>query len=133
VIAGYQACSIRRPRRSKAAIDDLKRAIRNIVGSDPPMTVRQVFYQLVTRGLIEKSEKEYQQTVIRLLSEMRVGGELQWSWIADESRRRRITRTFNSLADAVEDCARFYRRSALRDADDYLEIWVEKDALAGAL
>lgn len=39
----------------------------------------------------------------------------------------------DSLAEAVADCAKFYRRSALRDADDYLEIWIEKDALAGAL
>ena len=132
-MSAYQACSIKRSRRSKAEIDELKRAIQDIVGSDPPMTVRQVFYQLVTRGLIEKSEKEYQQTVIRLLSDMRIGGELRWDWIADESRRRRITRTFDSLADAVEDCARFYRRSALKDADDYLEIWVEKDALSGVL
>lgn len=132
-MSAYQACSIKRSRRSKAEIDELKRAIQDIVGSDPPMTVRQVFYQLVTRGLIEKSEKEYQQTVIRLLSDMRIGGELRWDWIADESRRRRITRTFDSLADAVEDCARFYRRSAFKDADDYLEIWVEKDALSGVL
>jgi hypothetical protein len=37
------------------------------------MTVRQVFYQLVVRNVIEKTEEQYQRTVIRLLTEMRMG------------------------------------------------------------
>src|SRR5215475_5851843 len=97
------------------------------------MTVRQVFYQLVTRGVIEKTEIEYQQTVIRLMSEMRITGKLNWSWIIDESRRRRITQTYDNIKEAAENCAKFYRRSALEAADDYLEIWCEKDALSGLL
>jgi hypothetical protein len=36
------------------------------------MTVRQVFYQMVSRGLIEKTEREYEGTVVRLLAEMRM-------------------------------------------------------------
>jgi hypothetical protein len=101
------------------------------VKRDKPMTVRQVFYQLVVRGVIEKTEKEYNGTVIRLLTDMRLAGELPFDWIIDESRRRLITQAFDSLEDALEDTAKFYRRSALRDADDYLEVWVEKEALSG--
>ena len=52
---------------------------------------------------------------------------------ADESRRRRITQTYDSVADALEHTARFYRRSALQQAGDYIEIWCEKDALAGLM
>jgi hypothetical protein len=129
----YQACSIKRPRRRKAEIDDIKTAIRNVVGEDPPMTVRQVFYQLVVRSVIEKSEKEYQQTVIRLLTEMRLTGQVPFGWIVDESRRRRVTETYDTIAEALEATAKFYRRNALRESDDYVEIWLEKDALAGAL
>jgi hypothetical protein len=114
-------------------MDEIKQAIVAIVSADPPMTVRQVFYQLVTRGVIEKSEKEYQQTVIRLMGEMRLAGELRWSWVIDESRRRRITQTYDSVMDALEATAKFYRRSALREADEYIEIWCEKDALSGVL
>jgi hypothetical protein len=97
------------------------------------MTVRQVFYQLVVRGVIEKTEKEYQGTVIRLLADMRLEGELPFDWIVDESRRRRITQTYDNLTEAVEACAEDYRRSALRGAPDYIEIWCEKDALAGVM
>jgi DNA topoisomerase VI subunit A len=129
----YVACSTKRARRKRADMDAIRAIIHKVVKADPPMTVRQVFYQLVVRGVIEKSEAEYQQTVIRLLTDMRLDGTLPFAWIVDESRRRRVTQTFDSVDDALVSTAKFYRRSALRVCDDYLEIWCEKEALSGAL
>ena len=129
----YRPCPIKRARRSKADIDGIKQAILDVIEDDPPMTVRQVFYQLVTRGKIEKTEAQYHQVVIRLMTDMRLDGSLPFEWVVDESRRVRITQTFDSVADAIERTAKFYRRSALAQAPDYLEIWCEKDALAGSL
>jgi hypothetical protein len=126
----YRACPTRRTKADIAAIRD---TIIAVVKEDPPMTVRQVFYLLVARGAIEKSEEQYQGTVIRLMTEMRLSGDLAYDQVVDESRRVRITQTFNNVADAVAYTAEFYRRSALAQSDDYLEIWCEKDALAGAL
>src|SRR6266536_1381541 len=120
-------------RRTKADISDIKTAIGDILRDDHPMTVRQVFYQLVARGTIEKTEAQYQGTVIRLLTDMRIGGEVPFAWITDETRRTRITRTFDTIADAVNDTAKFYRRSALRECKDYVQIWCEKEALAGII
>src|SRR5215470_4847640 len=129
----YRACPTRRAPRSRAEIDELKAAIGDVIRPDPPVTVRQVFYQLVARGVIEKTENEYQQTVIRLMTDMRLASELPFDWVVDESRRRQITETHDSIAEAVKDCAEFYRRNALREADDYIEIWCEKDALSSVL
>ena len=128
----YPACSIR-ARKTKSAVEDIRAAIKSVLAADHPQTVRQVFYQLVVRGAIEKTEKEYQGTVIRLLSEMRLDGQIPWSSIIDESRRTRSTRTFDSIGEALEDTARYYRRSALRECDDYIEIWSEKEALSGII
>jgi hypothetical protein len=127
----YRACSTKR--RTRAEIDNIKATIRAVLKADHPMTVRQVFYQLVVRGVIEKTEEQYQRTVIRLLTDMRLSGEVSFNWIVDESRRRRITQTYNSIADAACHTADFYRRSALRECDDYIEVWVEKEALSGVL
>ena len=124
------ACSTRRTKADIAAIRD---TIIEVIEDDPPMTVRQVFYQLVARGVIEKSEQQYQGTVIRLMTEMRLAGDLPYDWVVDESRRVRLTQTYENLADAIEQTAQFYRRSALKQSDDYLEVWCEKDALAGSL
>jgi hypothetical protein len=128
----YEACPTRR-RRTKADIACIRLAIHDVIAEDPPMTVRQVFYRLVVAGAVEKTEAAYQGTVIRLLSEMRLEGDIPFEWIADESRRRRITQTFDSVTDALEQTARFYRRSALQQANDYIEIWCEKDALVGSI
>jgi hypothetical protein len=111
---------------------EVRAAILDVL-TDHPQTVRQVFYQLVTRGIIEKTEAEYQRTVIRLLTEMRLDGQVPWDWIVDESRRARITQTFDNIADALADTARFYRRSALRECSDYVQIWCEKEALTGII
>jgi hypothetical protein len=58
----YRACSTKR--RTKSDIAAIRTAIRDVLKHDHPQTVRQVFYQLVTRNVIEKTEKEYQGTVI---------------------------------------------------------------------
>ena len=107
--------------------------IKAILYADHPMTVRQVFYQLVVREMIEKTEQAYQGTVIQLPSEMRLADEIPWSWITDESRRTRRTRTFDNVTDALNDRANNDRRSALNESDTYIEIWSEKEALSGII
>lgn len=120
-------------RRTKSAITAIRDEIRGILEPDNPMTVRQVFYQLVVRALIEKTEKAYKNIVIRLLTRMRLSGDIPFSWIIDDSRRTRETQTFNSITDALKNTAQFYRRSALRESDVYIEIWSEKEALSGII
>ena len=123
----------KRERRTKAAVADIRAEIFAVLRDDHPMTVRQVFYQLVVRDAIEKSEHEYKNTVVRLLGEMRLSGSVPWSWITDESRRTHQTQTYDSVKDALTETARFYRRSALRESDVYIEIWSEKEALSGII
>src|SRR5262249_37139821 len=124
----YRPWSTKRDRRSKADIAAIRDAILEVIEDDPPMTVRQVFYQLVARNVIEKSEADYHGTVVRLMTDMRLDGTLPFAYIVDESRRVRITQTFDNIEQALEHTAQFYRRSALAQSADYLEVWCEKDA-----
>lgn len=97
------------------------------------MTVRQVFYQLVSLGVIDKTEGEYKATVVRLLANMRRAGEIPFGLIADNTRWMRKPTTYSSLEQALQRTAEHYRRSVWDDQDCYVEIWLEKDALAGVL
>jgi len=124
---------IKRRRRSKTEINDICEAIYDVVSVEYPMTVRQVFYQLVTRGVIVKSENEYKSTVCRLLLTMRRDGRLPYNWISDNTRWMRKPRSHNSMEAALEDTARTYRRSLWKEQPAYVEVWLEKDALAGVL
>jgi hypothetical protein len=120
-------------RRTKASINALKAALYEIIEEMRPMTVRQVFYQAVSRGLIDKSEAEYKQTIGRLLTKMRKDGELPWHWLADNTRWMRKPDTFDSLTHMLNESQKFYRRALWNDQEAYVEIWLEKDALAGVL
>ena len=51
----YGACPIRRRHRTKVEMPAIRDAIVEVIEDDPPITVRQVFYQMVARGVIEKS------------------------------------------------------------------------------
>jgi len=96
------------------------------------MTVRQVFYQATVRGLVEKAESGYAK-VQTDLTVMRRAGKLPHDWLADNTRWQRKPRTFNSVEQALRDTAAFYRKSLWTDASSYVEIWLEKDALAGVV
>jgi hypothetical protein len=85
------------------------------------------------RGLVGKSETEYDHTVCRLLGEMREAEAIPFEWIIDNSRWRRRPTTFTGLTDAIWNLAQTYRRDLWADAEDYVEIWCEKDALAGVI
>jgi hypothetical protein len=129
----YRAGSIKRPRRTKGDIAAIRAAIKEVLNADHPQIVRQIFYALVVMALIEKTEQEYQHTVIRLCGEMRWQNEIDWDWIIDESRVIHETQTFDSLVDAADHAARFYRKSALRDCADHVEIWCEKAGLGSII
>src|SRR4051812_14932616 len=84
--AAYSSRPIKRSRRTGAEIRAVENAIISVLTEENPMTVRQVFYQLVSRGAISKSEAEYKQTVIRLLTNLRRSGRVPFDWIADNTR-----------------------------------------------
>ena len=48
-------------------------------------------------------------------------------------RWQRKPRTFDSVEDALRNTAAFYRKALWNEADSYVEIWLEKDALAGVV
>lgn len=132
-MTAYMASSTKRHRRSAAEVQAVRQALYDTLAADHPMTVRQVFYRLVSTGVIDKTESEYNSTVGRLLTDMRVGGQIPFGWVADNTRWMRKPRTFDSLEDALHATAATYRRSLWTHADAYVEVWLEKDALAGVL
>ena len=83
--------------------------------------------------IIAKTEAEYKTTVVRLLKNMRFAGELPFGWIADNTRWMRKPRTYSSAEQALLRTAETYRRALWDSQPVYVEIWLEKDALAGVL
>ena len=129
--SAYQASHIKR-RATKAEVEARRNALHNIVRVMKPMTVRQVFYQATVAGIVEKSEAGYNKVQTDLV-QMRKEGSLPYSWLADNTRWQRKPNTYDSVEQALQDTAKFYRKSLWADADCYVEIWLEKDALSGVV
>lgn len=130
--AVYQASRIKRKRATKAEMLERWEALYGIVERQRPMTVRQVFYQATVLGVVEKTEVGYCK-VQTDLANMRRPGHLPYGWLADSTRWQRKPRMFTGIEHALEETARLYRKDLWRDADAYVEIWLEKDALAGVV
>jgi hypothetical protein len=131
--AVYGSSPIRRRRRSQAEMEAIRAALNEILAEGHPMTVRQVFYQATTAGVVAKTEAEYKGTVCRLLADMRRDGEIPYTWLADATRWMRKPTTFSSAEAALKRTAETYRRALWDDSAVAVEIWLEKEALAGVL
>jgi len=127
-----KAKQIKRQRATKAEVETRREALLDIIDDGKPMTVRQVFYQATVRGLVEKAESGYGK-VQNDLTLMRRDGVLPYDWLADNTRWQRKPQTFDSVEQALRETAAFYRKSLWTDADSYVEIWLEKDALSGVI
>jgi hypothetical protein len=97
-----------------------------------PMTVRQMFYALVTRGVVPKEERAYDRVAYHLLT-MRRAGALPYDYIADLTRWVRKPDTYGSLQSFLQETQELYRKAVWDDIEERVEIWIEKDALAGVV
>lgn len=99
-----------------------------------PVTVRQLYYAATVAGLpgIEKDDNGYNKVQAQVLA-LRRSGRMPYWHIADLTRFMRGVYTHDSVADALHDTAKMYRRALWRDKDVRIEFWLEKDALAGCI
>jgi hypothetical protein len=126
------ASHIKRQRSKKADVEARRFQFYEIIRAMQPMTVRQVFYQASVRGIVDKSDAGYNKVQTDLVL-MRRAGELPYGWLADNTRWQRRPVTFESVENALQETARLYRKALWSDADCYVEIWLEKDALSGVV
>jgi hypothetical protein len=96
------------------------------------LTLRQLYYQLVTKNVVPNTEKSYQR-LSGLISNARLAGLMDWSAIEDRTRLPHTPSEFEDLGDLVNAAIRSYRLPRWEGQEHYAELWVEKDALAGVL
>ena len=129
----YGSSRIKRPRRSQAQMSDLIDAVRDEINQvEGRMTIRHMFYRLSGKGIIDKTERAYQNLCAHLAT-WRKAGEIPFGAFVDGTRWYYGDSGFNSLDDALEDCAGSYRKNYWRDAGVHVEVWTEKETVASML
>lgn len=121
-----------RYRRTNAELAEIDCAIYDIAAEERPVSVRGLYYRVMSRGLVPKTENGYS-VVQRQALKMRRAGALPYGWITDGSRRMLKQRTYSSGQAALENTAQMYRRALWDDTGIHVEIWAEKDAITGVI
>ena len=122
-------------RRTKLQVSAIDKAIILICDeyAETAITVRQLFYQLVSRDIIPKDEKAYKNLVVKRSGSLRRAGVVPFSRFTDATRWMRKPTTYNSAFEAAYILSLSYRASVWAEVDTRVEIWCEKDALAGVI
>lgn len=108
------------------------RIIERYMEQDLKLTLRQLYYQLVSRNAITNEEKSYK-NLGKLVSDARLAGLIDWDAIEDRVRQPKTVNEFSGLKELTEAALRAYRLPRWDGQHSYVELWVEKDALAGVL
>ena len=96
------------------------------------LTLRQLYYQFVSRGLIPNKQREYAR-LSKTISDARLAGLIDWDAIVDRTRRLNALSHFDSIADVMKAAKYSYCVSKWARQDYYIQVWIEKDALIGVI
>lgn len=96
------------------------------------LTLRQLYYQFVSRDLLPNKQSEYKR-LGSVINDARLAGLIDWSAIEDRTRNVRAVSTWDDPAQIVKAVAEQYKEDLWDSQDWRPEIWIEKDALIGVI
>lgn len=96
------------------------------------LTLRQLYYQFVSRDLLPNNQKSYDKLGI-IVNRARLAGLMDWDYIVDRTRNLESISHWDKPADVVAAAARSFRLDKWTDQPTRVEVWVEKEALAGVI
>jgi hypothetical protein len=103
-----------------------------ILDEESPMTIRQLFYRLVSIEELENCRQDYVK-VSRIMTIARNDGRVAWDAIVDRSRADYAPTVWEDAAEFVEAIKGGYRKDYWNTQPAHVEIWVEKDAVVGSI
>lgn len=96
------------------------------------LTLRQLYYQFVARGIIENSQRSYKR-LGSIVNDGRLAGLIDWDSIEDRTRSLRALPHWSDPGDVISSAASGYQTDLWRGQKERVEVWIEKDALVGVI
>lgn len=97
-----------------------------------PLSLRQIYYQAVARGFIPNSDNSYHSMTYNI-KKAREAGIFDWDDVEDRNRFLRTQPHWNDPTEIIQSAAAQYARDSRSTQPNYIECWIEKDALIGVL
>jgi hypothetical protein len=118
---------------AKSSIDLITKAneiVSEYVADGFVLTLRQLYYQMVARDIIENKTQSYKR-LGAILNDARYAGLVDWSALEDRTRNLKSQGHWTDPADIIYSAARSFALDKWSTQKQRPEIWVEKEALAG--
>lgn len=119
-------------KQNREKLEQVGTIIEHYAAQGYKLTLRQLYYQLVSQDIIPNKVSEYAK-LSKLLVNGRMAGEVDWDAIEDRLRVPKIPYWVHGVADAISDTINQYRLNRMDGQDNYIEVWCEKDALSNVL
>jgi hypothetical protein len=119
-------------REARQMIHTINGILEDYAAQGYDLSLRQLYYQLVSKNLVENTERSYK-NIGNLVSDARMAGLVDWDVIKDRGREMVSNGHWESPSEILETCALSYRIDLWRDQPNYVEVMVEKQALEGVL
>jgi hypothetical protein len=119
-------------RATLGVVEQVNSIIAEYQGQGFTLTLRQLFYQTVARGLLPNTFKEYKRLGV-IVRNARDGGFIDWDAIEDRAREVKTHSSWNDPADIILSAARSYKIDPWSGQPYRPEVWIEKNALIGVI
>jgi hypothetical protein len=96
------------------------------------LTLRQLYYQFVARGLIRNQDREYKR-LGTIVNDARLAGLMDWMHLEDRTRELRSLAHWSEPRHILQSAAASYRIDKWACQPYRPEVWIEKDALLGVI
>jgi len=116
--------------KTKKVIQQANEIINVYAAQGYDLTLRQLYYQFVSRDLIRNQQSEYKR-LGSIINDARLAGLIDWNHITDRTRNVKSNAHWESPSDIVSACAKQFQFDKWRGQCRRVEVWVEKDALSG--
>lgn len=118
--------------RTRVVIDQATEIVEEYAEQGLSLTLRQLYYQFVARGLLPNVATEYDR-LGSIINDARLAGVFDWSYIVDRTRNLASQPTWTSPATLVEAAAEQFRMDLWAPQKRRVEVWIEKDAAIGVV
>ena len=118
--------------KSLDLIATANRIIEEYAAQGFDLTLRQLYYQMVSRDIIPNTMKSYKR-LGNVIDDARLAGLIDWSRIVDRTRNVQANAHFDDPSDIMRAALNSFKVDKWKGQACRVEVWIEKDALAGVI
>ncbi|MDH3779836.1 MAG: hypothetical protein OES15_03155 [Nitrosopumilus sp.] len=115
--------------RTQEKFDQAQKILDEYSDQGYKITLRQLYYELVSKNIIANDQKEYN-NLGTLINDARYYGYVDWEIMEDNVRTLNYSGFYDNIAHLIDNSIDSYRLDRWQNQDYYVEVWVEKDALS---